>query len=58
MSWHCHASCTIRGQLSMSVTGAFQLLGKPVVSVSKTKNIILLIINFLQIWYCIINTVL
>ena len=34
-----HANCTMRGQLSTCVTGAFQSLGNPVVSVSKIRYI-------------------
>ena len=33
-SCNCHANCTNRGQFSLSVNGAFQSRGKPVVSVS------------------------
>ena len=39
LSWSCQASCTQRGQLSVSVIGAFHFFGKPVVSVSKIKYI-------------------
>jgi hypothetical protein len=38
-SCSCHANCTTRGQLSVSVIGALKFFGSPVVSVSNIKNI-------------------
>tara|TARA_B110000971_G_scaffold90083_1_gene92648 strand:- start:73 stop:291 length:219 start_codon:yes stop_codon:yes gene_type:complete len=38
VSCNCQAICIQRGQLSLSVNGAFQFLGSPVVSVQKLNT--------------------
>tara|TARA_B110000902_G_scaffold83177_1_gene98744 strand:- start:27 stop:260 length:234 start_codon:yes stop_codon:yes gene_type:complete len=38
VSCNCQAICIQRGQLSLSVNGAFQFLGSPVVSVYQKLN--------------------